>query len=86
MTFAGDLPASPSAIRATDGQDSVGQFHTVEFDYGGRTSSITAYPELGAIVFATTYAPDNLGLGAFPVLSQIPRLPYTLSYHDTPFS
>jgi hypothetical protein len=86
MTFAGHVPAPLSAVRTSDGQDGVGQFHTLEFDYGGRTSSITAYPQLGAIVFATTYAPSNLALGAFPVLSQIPRLPYTLSYHDTPFS
>src|ERR1051326_5073893 len=86
MTFAGDLATPPGAIRTTDGQDRVGQFHMLEFDYGGRTSSITAYPRLGAIVFATTYAPNTLGLGPFPVLREYPRLPYSLSYHDTPFS
>jgi hypothetical protein len=86
MTFGGDLGVSPSDVRASDGQDGVGPYHAIEFDYGGRTSSITAYPALGAVLFATTYAPGNLGAGTFPILTQVPSLPYSLSYHDTPFS
>jgi len=86
MTFGGDLGMPPSAVRTNDGQDGIGQYHVIEFDYGGRTSSITAYPQIGTVVFATTYARDNLAVGDFPVLSQLPALPYVLSYHDTPFS
>src|SRR5579859_3206301 len=86
LTFAGSLGLPPTAVRASDGSDALGQFHQLAFDYAGRTSSITAYAELGAVLFATTYAPGNLHAGAFPVLSQLPALPYKLSYHDSPFS
>jgi hypothetical protein len=86
MTFGGDLGVAPTDIRASDGQDRLGAFHAVEFDYGGRTSRIVAYPTLGAVLFATTYTPVSLGVGAFPVLDELPALPDRLSYHDTPFS
>lgn len=86
MTFGGDLGMPPSAVRTSDGRDGVGSFHAVEVDYGGRTSRITAYPDTGAVVFSTTYTPGSLAAGAFPVLKQLPALPYRLSYHDTPFS
>jgi hypothetical protein len=86
MTFGGDLGTPPTDIRTTDGQDRLGAFHAVEFDYGGRTSRIVAYPDIGAVLFATTYMPGSLGVGAFPVLSRLPTLPYRLSYHDSPFS
>jgi hypothetical protein len=86
MTLGGDLGTSPTSIRGTDGQDRLGAFHAVEFDSGGRTSRIVAYPDIGAVLFATTYTPGNLGAGAFPVLNQLPALPYRLSYHDAPFS
>jgi hypothetical protein len=86
MTFGGDLGVAPTAVRTSDGHDALGDFHLVEFEYSGRSSSISAYPERGAVVFATTYTPGNLSARAFPVLSQLPALPYTLSYHDSPFS
>jgi hypothetical protein len=86
MTFGGDLGVQPTDIRTTDGQDRLGAFHAVEFDYGGRTSRIAAYSALGAVLFTTTYTPSNLGVGEFPVLNQLPSLPYRLSYHDAPFS
>jgi hypothetical protein len=86
MTFGGDVGQPVSNVRASDGQDAVGAFHEVDFDYGGRTSGIVTYPERGAIVFSTTYTAANASAGAFPTLSQLPSLPYQLSYHDTPFS
>jgi hypothetical protein len=86
LTFGGDLGLPPAEMRTTDGQDRLGAFHAVEFDYGGRTSRIVAYADIGAVLFATSYTPGSLGMGAFPVLSQLPALPYRLSYHDAPFS
>src|SRR5262249_42476688 len=86
MTFRGGLGMAPSNVRTSDGDAGVGTFHRLEFDYGGRTSRITAYSALGAVVFYTDYTASNLGVGAFPTLRQLPQLPYKLSYHDTPFS
>jgi hypothetical protein len=86
MAFGGDIGQPISNIRATDGQNAVGAFHEVNFDYGGRTSGIISYPLRGAIVFSTTYTAANASAGAFPILSQTPQLAYKLSYHDVPFS
>jgi hypothetical protein len=86
MIFGGDVGQSVTNIRASDGQNAVGAFHEVDFDYGGRTSGIISYPLRGAIVFSTTYTADNASAGAFPTLSQLPQSPYKLSYRDVPFS
>ncbi|HEY1293517.1 MAG TPA: hypothetical protein VGJ60_10575, partial [Chloroflexota bacterium] len=86
MTFGGEVGQAISNIRASDGQNALGAFHEVDFDYGGRTSGIITYPDRGAIVFSTTYTAANASLGAFPTLSQLPQLPFKLSFHDTPFS
>jgi hypothetical protein len=58
----------------------------VDFDSAGRTSGIRVYPRLGVVVFETTLTAASTGAGPFPVLRQLPRLPYSLSYRDTPFS
>jgi hypothetical protein len=86
MTFGGQLPSAPTAVRSSDGTDAVGANHRVEFDYSGRTSAITAYPDLGAVIFSTTYTASNLAAGAFPILKTQPTLPFKLSFQDVPFS
>jgi hypothetical protein len=86
MTFEGNVGQPVSGIHASDGQNPLGVFHEVDFDYGGRTSAIVAYPERGAVIFSTTYTAANASVGAFPVLTQVPSLPFALSYHDAPFS
>jgi hypothetical protein len=86
MTIGGEVGQPVSNIRTSEGQNAVGVFHEVDFDYGGRTSGIIAYPDRAAIVFSTTYTAASASVGAFPALTQLPRLPYKLSFHDTPFS
>ncbi|HEX8966253.1 MAG TPA: hypothetical protein VF937_00130, partial [Chloroflexota bacterium] len=85
-TFTGDVGHPLASIRASDGQDTVGAFHQVEFDYASRTSAIRAYPGPGAVLFSTTYTSEGPNVEPFPVLRSMPDLPYTLSYHDSPFS
>src|SRR5579871_5338093 len=86
MTFAGEVGQPVSNIRAFDGQDSVGAYHEVDFDYGARSSGIRAYAQSEAVVFTTTYVNGGANADPFPKFTALPQLPYKLSYHDTPFS
>jgi hypothetical protein len=85
-TFGGDVGHPLDSIRASDGQDGVGAFHQVEFDYQGRTSAIRAYRDTPAVLFSTTYVASSPNTAPFPALRQLPSLPYKLSYRDVPFS
>ena len=42
MTFGGAIGQPPTNVRTMDRHDGVGDLHSVEFDYSGRTSRITA--------------------------------------------
>ena len=86
FTFGGDIGRPLASITASDGQDAVGAFHEVAFEYGARASAIRTYPQIGAVLFTTTYTAASPNADPFPVLSTLPRLPMVLSYHDTPFS
>jgi hypothetical protein len=93
LSLSGDVGHPLSNIRAADGQDGVGAFHEVLFDYqagGPRTSGIRVYgsPDTTTpvVLFTTTYTTAGPNTEPFPVLNQLPDLPYKLSYRDTPFS
>jgi hypothetical protein len=86
LAFAGDVGQPIHNLRTSDGQDAVGAFHEVDFEYATRTSGIRAYPQIGAVLFTTTYSNGGLNSDPFPVLSGLPNLPYKLSFQDVPFS
>src|SRR5437660_4667193 len=85
-TFDGDIGHPLSNVTATDGSDALGAFHEVEFEYlaGSRSSAIRLYQNM--VLFSTTYVSGGPNAEPFPVLSDLPTRPYTLSYRDTPFS
>src|SRR5437016_2769034 len=87
-TFGGEIDHPLSSISATEGQDALGGFHEINFQYldGSRSSGIRVYQATSVVLFSTTYIMDGPNAEPFPVLSSYPRLPYTLSYRDTPFS
>ena len=86
LAFGGDVGQPLSNLRSTDGQDALGAFHEVDFDYAARTSGIRAYLQTPVVLFTTTYVGGGPNSDPFPQLKTLPSLPYTLSYHDTPFS
>jgi hypothetical protein len=86
VVFGGDVGHAVSTPRAKDGQDGVGVFHEVDFDYPGRTSGIRAYRDVPVVLFTTTYLAPSQNAEPFPVLTSLPSLPYKLSYQDVPFS
>ncbi len=86
MRFEGDVGYAVTNITSSDGRDTVGSYHRVSFDYGSRSSAVTAYGQSAAVVFSTTYQTDSPNADPFPRLTSLPSLPYRLSYHDTPFS
>jgi hypothetical protein len=86
LAFGGDIGQPVSNLRSTDGQDALGAFHEVDFDYAARTSGIRAYLQAPVVLFTTTYVGGGPNSDPFPQLKTLPSLPYTLSYHDAPFS
>src|SRR5438132_5047151 len=85
-TFAGDIGQAVTSIRASDGQDAVGAFHQIDFDYKGRTSGIRVYQQAPLALFTTTYTEGGANADPFPVFSSLPSLPYSLSFRDVAFS
>jgi hypothetical protein len=85
-TFRGDVGHALSNIRPTEGQDAVGAFHGIDFDYGSRRSGIRVYQDTPVVVFTTTYVAGGQNTEPFPVLKTLPNLPYKLSFRDVPFS
>jgi hypothetical protein len=88
-SFGGDVGHPLSNIRATDGQDGVGAFHELDFDYQAgvaRTAGVRVYRDRPVVLFTTTYLAAGPNAEPFPVLHTLPNLPYKLSYRDTPFS
>jgi hypothetical protein len=86
LTFGGDIGQPLANLRSADGQDTLGAFHEVDFDYAARSGSIRAYLQTPVVLFSTTFVGGGPNTDPFPVLTSLPNLPYTLSYHDTPFS
>jgi hypothetical protein len=87
-TFGGDVGHPLGNVIARDGQDALGAFHEVDFDYlsGSRTSGIRVYQGTSVVLFTTTYVSGGANVEPFPTLGNYPNLPYRLSYRDTPFS
>jgi hypothetical protein len=85
-SFSGDVGRAVSNVRSVDGQDGVGAFREVSFDYGSRTSGIRAYQSTPVVLFTTTYVAGGSNAEPFPVLKSLPSLPFKLSYRDIPFS
>ena len=85
-TFAGDIGQPVANIRASDGQDGVGAFHQIDFDYNQRTSGIRVYQQAPLALFMTIYAESGANADPFPVFSSLPKLPYSVSFRDVPFS
>lgn len=86
--FGGDVGHPLSTITATDGQDALGAFREIDFEYlaGTRSGGIRAYQGTPVVLFTTTYIAGGPNTEPFPTLSSYPALPYKLSYHDKPFS
>lgn len=83
-TFSGDIGQPLSNIRQSAGADALGAYTETAFDYaGGRTASIRTYASTQTVLFSSTYGGG--GGDPFPALIP-PRLPYSLSYRDVPFS
>jgi hypothetical protein len=86
LTFGGDVGHPLTNVRDADGQDSLGSFHQVDFDWPARSGSIRIYRATPIILFTTTYVTGGPNADPFPVLTTLPSLPYKLSYYDIPFS
>ncbi|WP_344854923.1 carbohydrate-binding protein [Amycolatopsis ultiminotia] len=82
--FAGSVGAAVSNIENTTGQDGVGAYHDLSFDYTvdgiGRTSGIRSYDQSPVVLFSTTYRQASPNTAAFPALSSVPSLPNNQSY------
>src|SRR2546428_1594460 len=85
-TFVGDIGQPVANIRASDGQDGVGAFHQIDFDYNQRTSGIRVYQQAPLALFTTIYAESGANAAPFPALSSLPNLPYSLSSPDLPLT
>jgi hypothetical protein len=88
-TFAGSLGHPVTGLTATDGHDTVGAYHEIDFSYqasGSRRSGVRVYQDTPVVLFSTTYLTSAANSAPFPVLSQFPKLPHHLSYQDQPFS
>ena len=83
-TFGGSVGAPVGNVHSTAGQDRIGSYHQVTFDYqanGPRQSSIRVHDNTPVVLFSTTYLAAEPNGSPFPVISSHPQLPYQQSYH-----
>src|SRR5579871_5659607 len=76
-TFGGDIGQPLSNIAVTTGQDGIGTYQKITFDYsmdgGPRESSIRTYAGRAIVMFSTTFAKGGNNADIFPHLSTYPQ-------------
>jgi hypothetical protein len=82
--FAGTVGAPAQDIRHGRGQDGIGAYDEVGFDYTaggvGRHSAIRTYDGKPVVLFSTTYRQAAANANPFPALSAKPALPHNETY------
>lgn len=82
--FAGSVGSPVSNVKHATGQDGVGAYHEVDFDYSaggvGRSSGIRTYDSRPVVLFSTTYRQAAANADPFPALSAKPTLPHTETF------
>jgi hypothetical protein len=82
-TFAGSLGAPVSDVQQTTGQDRIGPYKQIDFNYqadGARRGSIRVYDDTPVALFAATNVAAAANSAPFPVFTSYPQLPHQLSY------
>lgn len=82
--FAGSVGAPVSNVQRTEGEDGVGAYDEVTFDYSAdgveRGSAIRTYDGSPVVLFSTTYRQEAANSAPFPALSGAPVLPNHETY------
>jgi hypothetical protein len=88
-TFGGRLERPLTSASESDGEDPIGRYREVAFEYGApvpRRGSIRAYESSPIVLFSATAVADVANASPFVTLRAYPSLPYHLSYRAEPFS
>ena len=88
-TFAGSLGMAPAALSAVAGEDTLGAFTELQFQYSASVAhcaDIRLYTNLPVVLFTDTALADSANDLAFPHLTSYPANLYHESFSSTAFS
>jgi hypothetical protein len=80
-TFGGSVGRDIVRLAVTDGVDSAGTWHEIEFDYEpSRRSAIRLYDGKAIVLFSTHYGQDTINTDRFPSFTTYPQGLFTFTY------